>query len=344
MKRNVSGTKKKKSSDQVPDSPFRAIWHVSPGGYRIEQDMDSDLNLFYWDMGLGKRSLRRWDQLPLSGYSKAVTQDGPWLVEPVEDPMAARGKDYNPMRLSALHRKFALIEPTPGSVLEFANEYGMLGRVVRFDRNNPGGAAFEPINFWLMHVGKIRRLLKIWDACKDSATEQEAKVEIGPMIWPGFGASIDHVARKEVEKGSSPYPFYPYSGFSEADDYVSQMSEGVGEERRILDDFSYKICGLLLLREELNLELAVGVKASINPIPGTPVYMVPKDLLGAIYALFAQETIGSTRASIRCAGCGKWFFPKDARKKTCSAACKQRYYRMRNTNEEDKTHGTKESR
>ncbi len=343
MKRNSSGTNRKKS-EQVSNSPFQSIWRVSQGGYTVAEDLDASLRQFYWDTGLGRRLIQQWDQLPRVGYGDAVTQQGPWIVEPADDPMAGGCLDYNPMRLSALHRKFALIEPNPESVLEFANEYGMLGRVVRFERNNVGGAAFEPINFWLMHVGKLRRLLKIWDSCKESATEQEAKTEIEPMVWAGIGANIDRVARREAQDGTSSYPFYSYSGFSEADDYVRQMSEGSDEQPRLSDDFSYKICGLLLLREQLNLELAAGVKASINPIPGTQVYMVPKDLLGAIYALFAQETIGSTRASIRCAGCGKWFFPADARKKTCSPACKQRYYRMRNTNEEDKTHGKKTSR
>ena len=61
---------------------------------------------------------------------------------------------------------------------------------------------------------------------------------------------------------------------------------------------------------------------------GGQINLVPKNLLGALYVLLAQEVMGRAEPLTRCSGCGRWFVAKHASRMYCSDACKMKAYRQ----------------
>lgn len=314
--------KKPKTSKQNPNSPFRSFWFAAPQGYRVVESLVPDPSLYRWDISMGSKNIVEWDTLPKVGYEDKIVKSGPWLIENRRNSALEPAFEYNPMRAPLLHRKFAEIEPTGESVASFAAEHGFLGRVISYERDVTG--ACESIPFWWMHVGRVRMLLKLWDACRDPKTVEEAEEVVKPLMDRGDFASLSQEGQQDLQA----FPPYPYPSETEASSYVAWESLGPFDE--MSPEFQFRNVGLLLLREELNRELEQGVRAAVNPTSQAFIHLVPRDLLGAIYAKFALETIEGSLPTQKCVGCGKWFAPNNARQKACNPTCRKRANRRYN--------------
>jgi hypothetical protein len=90
--------------------------------------------------------------------------------------------DYHPLkREPALFRNFAALEPTPGSILKFANRYGSLGR---FADNR------EPFQFWQDKIAFMRNCVDVWQAWGKWNTMRELR-SILSSLPAGVAAGTD---------------------------------------------------------------------------------------------------------------------------------------------------------
>src|SRR5262245_47974500 len=62
-----------------------------------------------------------------------------------------------------LFRTFASLEPTPGSILEFANRFGSLSNLSSPLKEWPGTFG-EPLRVWETAIKAVRQAVTLWDA------------------------------------------------------------------------------------------------------------------------------------------------------------------------------------
>lgn len=123
---------------------------------------------------------------------------------------------------------------------------------------------------------------------------------------------------------------YPMSG-RYIREGLSANPMAMGHVTEILDlvGFSYVVFARLMLADILNHEMALGTSPATVGEFGSPIFLLPTDLLGALYALMAEEAIGPVRGSRICPGCGISFSARHATRTICSPRCRQRVRRAR---------------
>ena len=90
---------------------------------------------------------------------------GPWLIR--SDSLYVR--QYSPLAIPNLHRRFAWIEPAVESILTFANEYGLLGHSLWLgdpDSNDQAMLVGESLGFWQKEIERMARLMALWNLVK----------------------------------------------------------------------------------------------------------------------------------------------------------------------------------
>ena len=90
---------------------------------------------------------------------------GPWLIRP--DSLYVR--QYSPLAVPDLHRRFAWTEPTADSILAFANEYGLLGHGLWLgdsSSDDRGMVVGESLGFWRKEIEHLTRLMALWELVK----------------------------------------------------------------------------------------------------------------------------------------------------------------------------------
>src|SRR4051812_22860688 len=70
----------------------------------------------------------RWEAetTPTPDHEDAPGVRGPWLVHPAAWNTRYEVRQYAPMAVPHLHRRFARLKPAEDRILAFANRYGML--------------------------------------------------------------------------------------------------------------------------------------------------------------------------------------------------------------------------
>jgi hypothetical protein len=314
----------------APTGPYKTIWHVSDVGYVLPdeyafQPTEKGLTLIHAGID-GRR--------PEETEPSYTPDQILWMV------IASEAKDgdqldhlnlvYDPMEEPSLHRTFARLPLKAAAIVEFANTYGFLGRettaLERFPMREEGtpepGYYGEQLEDWCTHIFKLQTLLKIWDCYQNPDPPSFALLskilEIDDeSIW---------IRQQYVSEVCDSYEGDTPSIDWDWDALETDISElpSVAE-----DAVRLRLGARLLIREAVNDELRLSTHALIDVKEGSEIYLVPTDLLGAIYIHFAKELVGRSTPTKQCRGCGSYFIPEHGRQIYCDERCKFKAYRQR---------------
>ena len=312
-------------------NPFRMRWEVEREGYSIESGLkfmpdqrDCPFS-FEWDVADFYRARSIPDEYKWRNGGEIYS--GPWIVANRENGYNNPRKFYDPMEHRTLHRKFAALRPTHDGIIEFAEEFGLLGAYFEnsVSMYPPFFDAAEPVEFWYDEIRFVLELLDLLEQSQDEELAHEYWLPIAKEQLEQLGWGVRH--KEDGIDWGFFFVKHTRAVASYAKRFVIQTKSG----HAFSNDLKYSDLARVKLESQLNTMLSLWVRPTIEAVPGSPLMLRPRNLLGAIYALFAEEIIGATRPIKKCPGCGKWFQPLDSRKKTCSDKCRQRTWR----NEQD---------
>jgi hypothetical protein len=209
--------------------------------------------------------------------------------------------------------------PTPDAVLAFANSYGRLGIAGPW-RPPPG--ATEPRIYgeslvdWYAEIEALREQVDVWDLVRHRDLQELAR----RVRWR------DNLPPPGEERLVTVYPgSYP----------VDPRSERLGGERDAFDPADIIGPALASIQVNVNQHLSDRVAPRLLSIPRLGemrVFLVPNDLLGALWLQFALALAGE-KDHQQCARCGTWFEISPERSRPdrvfCSTACRSKAYRRR---------------
>jgi len=281
---------------------------VAPGGYRWEKEVLAppyeELNALTYLVGIEPEELSF-----RVGYQPNLRSD---FHKPITTTY------YNPLEQSGLHRNFADLDHlNPDEILAFANLFGFLGRSLhRVDLLADGrkDVKGELQGQWAGEMLRMRRLIQLWDLYRDPSHD-----------------SLDEIADSELQVNHLDITF------DWADDHVRKVYGDSDEYRFDLfgltpfrdSSLFRKMAVRILLRNAVNRQLEKGAYGAIDVKAGAKQVLIPSDLLGAMYILFARELTGENLPGIRCPECRDFFNPENARQAYCDKACKSKSYRKR---------------
>ena len=275
-----------------------------------------------------------------------------WLVR--HDSLYVR--QYPPLAIQSLHRQFASIEPTPESILAFANEFGFLGHtqwLVDTSSNNQSMPVGEPLRFWQNEIDRLARLIDLWELVK-----QERRQDLSHLVrWTPLGEP-QQVTLHLVSVGGKLQPRLAvclqknpleFSDFFRQDgEYAEQMRYS---EMTVLA-YQEKASDLELLERwkhgdpleparfyvhrEVNNHQKGHVSPAVLPFRKGELFFFPDCLLSSLYTLFMLELSGRSRQPMLCErpGCGRYFQPEHGRQQYCEKRCQQLAYYYRKKEKE----------
>ncbi len=131
--------------------------------------MDIDVFAFRWHV---RECDREWIRVKIAGREDLALTDH---AEPGETWSAVF---YDPLtKYPALHQTFANVDASDqGSILEFANRYGMLGIGQRTDDRPLIGRTVETLTAWQTEVWDMRRAIQLWDMIRSSDIESLSRL------------------------------------------------------------------------------------------------------------------------------------------------------------------------
>jgi hypothetical protein len=209
---------------------------------------------------------------------------------------------------------------TPENIVNFANEYGLLGQSEKLPLQSGQDGSLESIDVgrafwgesvqqWQLEINRMSTLLNIWDLASMNNAE-----ELGQIIrWPdGQSITID----------------IKYSDDEECFSYIANRESGLNIDLLdicpigdVLHPARYYVCN------KVNERLRIGIAPQLLPITRY-IYIKLETLISAMYIMFMWEIVGSTRLLL-CPSCGLWVGHADERQRYCSNACRQKMYRKR---------------
>ena len=309
--------------------PFAALLRVPDGG-------------FSWDDGLVVFD---------NDQAKADTRN-PWLVRPL-GPRSVR--QYAPLAVQDLHRRFSRLEPTRDAIHVFANEYGFLGhslalrdpelrsQTIRIDEFPVG----ESLGFWQREIARMAWLLDMWDLVRLRHRQVlDQLVQWTPSEQPRAVALdlelLSHVRLQTPRPRSQSLPaFYEEilreRGQSEKASpwsfTILAHAENINDIE-LLERWEYGDSvepARYYLHREVNKQLKNHVSPAVLPYRKGEVYFFPDCLRGALYTLLMLELSGRQRPAMLCArpGCGRYFEPAHGRQQYCEKRCQQLAYYYR---------------
>lgn len=316
---SVSRKKNRKGSAW---SRFGLVWPIPESGFRLEAALEIHQG-FTQQLSFGPDGVMSMGSIKDYGYWK-VSTEGPWLIEDSDVGVNSRWRMTDPFEHPTLHRRFAEIDD-PEAVLEFANRYGSLGRIQRLGKD--GQTIAEPVEYWLIQARQMRvfvRLLEI--AANGESYSAEHLHNLPTPMMAGFGSLIGRPNESHFDSIMLLQSIRPPSSV-----YAARLG-GLWSQvypQASTNNFEYVKWARTVVADGINANFRDGVHPAVDPEPGASIYIVPQDLLGALYALLAEELLGPELPLRKCPGCGKWFRTRDQRRMTCSTACKQRHWRLK---------------
>ena len=317
--------------------PFAALLRVPEGGFSVQESL-----------------------VALGSKAGEEGRGSPWLVK---NP-GAFVRQYAPLAVSNLLRRFTRLKPTPEAILAFANQYGFLGHSLwlRYSESGPVRTRVdempigESLNFWRSEIEQIAQLMAVWELVR-----HERRQELSNFVQWSPPGHTQHVLLHLVSLGKELRPDLAQQARQRAPsliEEVRQESNSVGYSIRwtssVLahEDIS---SGLELLgkwergdpveparyyvHREVNKRLRGHVSPSVLPFRTSDIYFFPDCLRSALYTLFMLELSGRQRPAKLCVrpGCGRYFAPAHGRQQYCEKRCQQLayYYRKRRMGQEN---------
>ena len=311
--------------------PFAALLRVPDGGY-------------CWSDGL----------VVLDEKQTKPDRRSPWLVRPMGSGTV---RQYAPLAVSGLLRRFSRLSPTRDAINVFANEYGFLGhalalrdperrsQTMRLDEIPVG----ESIGFWQREIALMAWLLDVWDLVRHGHRKiLDQLVHWAPPEQPR-AVAIDLRLQTPRPRGRSLLSFY-----EEVLQERSQSNSASPWGFRILaHEENTSDIDLLerwehgdsvepasyYLHREVNGRLKNHVSPAVLPYRKGEIYFFPDCLRSALYTLLMLELSGRQRPAKLCArpGCGSYFDPAHGRQQYCEKRCQQLayYYRKKEKGQAD---------
>lgn len=273
---------------------------------------------------------------------------GPWLVK--TDSLYAR--QYSPLAISNLHRRFVRIEPTKESVLPFANEFGFLGHALWL--HDPGVnqqvlLVGESLGFWRRQIEHMARLIVLWELVRHGRRrELNQLVQWSPQGKPQqvrlYLVSVNKELKPDLAEWMQKNPGEFHDHFRRVGEHPERITfrqmtvlanEEVGHDVELLERWKrgdpiepvrY------FVHREVNKHLRGHVSPAVLPFRKGDIYFFPDCLLRSLYTLFMLELSGRGRPAILCKrpNCGKYFEPKHGRQEYCDKSCQKLAYYYRN--------------
>jgi hypothetical protein len=265
--------------------------------------MPNEVFAFRWHV---RECDREWIRVKIGGREVLALTDH---AEPGETWSAVY---YDPLtKYPALHRTFAEIDAgDQGSILEFANQYGMLGIGQCTDDRPILSRKVETLAIWKSEIWDMRRAIDLWEKVRSSDITALSKL----ITWKNRICTYKHKSPWSADP--DVMHFYPDDEPYDEDDVLMPTQS--------------------IYQRLANSKLAgnVGPELRFDPRTGKPVIQViPRNLLGALWLQFVRGVEGDHHYR-RCV-CGTLFAQSPEEKgyrtsrKYCSDACKAKDYRAR---------------
>ena len=320
---------KKRPFEAMVQGPFAALLRVPVGG-------------FNWHDGL----------VAFDGNGVGNANSGPWLVR--SDSLYER--QYPPLDVPNLHRRFARTEATDKSILAFANKYGFLGHSLAL--RDPEGKSQsiqiaeipqgESLGFWQREIARMARLVALWELVKHGSKRElnhlvqwtprgepqqvrlylvvegkELRPDLSKWMWQRPDEFRDHVRQTGNRAGRVTY----------AEGLVLAHEE-IGSHLELLERWRHGDPvepARYFVHREVNRRLRNHVSPAVLPFRKGEIRFFPDCLLSSLYTQFLLELSGRNRPAIVCArpGCGRYFEPAHGRQQYCERQCQQLAYYYR---------------
>ena len=312
--------------------PFAALLRVPEDGFTLREDL-----VVIDDEGVGKNDT------------------GPWLVRP--DSLYAR--QYPPLAVTNLHRRFARTEPIAESILAFANKYGLLGHGSWLEDSGSSGQAMvigESVGFWKKDIERMARLVSLWEfVLRGGRRELSQLVEWSPQGTTRqvrlYLVDIDGKLRPDLAQFMRQRPDEFRDHFRRDKDLATRMRhsemrvlahEETGNDVELLERWEHGDPVepvRYFVHREVNIGLRGHVSPAVLPFRKGEIFFFPDCLLSSLYTQFMLELSGRNRPATLCGrpGCGRYFEPTHGRQKYCDKSCQQlAYYYRRKAGEKGK--------
>lgn len=295
--------------EELAVGPFAALCRVPLTGYR-------------WDAGLRRPPpAEPWEN---DGRDQG---DAPWLVGPAHgEPYDAR--QYAPLAIPNLHRRFAALQPTPERIKKFADRHGMLGHgtaLVAPDTSAQPLRSGESFTFWATEIERMAHLLAVWDLVRRRAAGKLGQL----VVWRAASSSSASVSVTwRGQNGALRTVWLARRGVL-GDELLARWRPG-----DVIEPARYYIC------RAINEQLHGHVSPAVLPFRDGDIFLIPDCLLGAVYVLFALEVSGKQRPAIVCRGCGRYFIPTHGLQHYCDDRCRKRRYYQRHKASGEANHGS----
>jgi hypothetical protein len=207
---------------------------------------------------------------------------------------------YDPLQRTGLFREFGDLEPTEKGIVDFANQFGVLGRGGNSPLKTESGETLvraETLAFWREQINSLKTAIRMWDI---------------------FSSSESPTVVKDLFQGLKlPSAFRRRLHLDDDDPAMAALSVV-----QTLTDFR--------LREHTHPRLLFQ-----GNLPRLEIVLMPSDLIGALWLQLALAIDGLKRF-IKCSQCGAPFelsrdkrTGKRADAQFCSVRCRVGHYRGR---------------
>ncbi len=312
--------------------PFAALLRVPEDGFSLREEL-----VVVDDKGTGKNTA------------------GPWLVRP--DSLYVR--QYSPLAVANLHRRFARTKPIAESIVAFADKYGLLGHGSWLEDSGSSDQRMvigEPVGVWKKEIERMARLVSLWEFIMRGGRRELSQL----VEWTSQGTpqqvrlylvDIDGKLRPDLAQFMRHRP-------DEFRDYLRRdkdlatrtrhsevrvlAHEENGNDVELLERWNYGDPVepvRYFVHREVNSSLRGHVSPAVLPFRKGEIFFFPDCLLSSLYTHFMLELSGRSRPAMLCerAGCGRYFEPMHGRQKYCDKSCQQlAYYYRRKEREETK--------
>ena len=291
----------------------------------------------------------RWrdDLVALDGQGVGENITGPWLIR--SDSLYVR--QYSPLAVSNLHRRFARTELTSESILAFSNEYGQLGHGLWLDipdSNDRETVVGESLGFWQKEIERMSRFVDLWDFVRRrSLRELSQLVQWTPLGNPQHVrlnlVAVDGKLRPDLVQCMRQNPG-EFRDHLRQDEYLAGRHiywevrvlahEEKGSDLELLERWKHGDPiepARYFVHQEVNNRLRGHVSPAVLPFRKGEIFFFPDCLLSSLYTQFMLELSGRSRAAMLCArpGCGLYFEPAHGRQRYCDKQCQQLAYYYR---------------
>lgn len=341
-----------KMKDKGYRNPVKATCWKSDVGFRIASEKLVSTKETAWFLDeFGEEGGTQFEHLHVDGDAEPLG----WLIVNCDhresDPLEHFSICYDPMSEPMLHRQFAGLPVRVSSVLSFANEYGFLGRrmerLISPPEDQPVATEWsqygEAIDYWMFQLIHMKALIQIWDAYRDPSPAAmkllceriEIAGDIAQLADDFWFSQVDEFRRNysgvipELTDESSPNDEQQKSFWTLLEELPPQLEAST----------KIRMAARLMLRNEVNNQLREGSFAHIDVKDGSPVLLMPRDLLGAMYVHLANELVGKSVPSKQCPACGRYFEPQHGKQTYCNESCKYKGYRQRKKAKEEGNNG-----